>query len=302
MGDKTGIEWCDATWNPVTGCDEVSPGCTNCYAKRIAERFRGQPAFPNGFDVTLRPERLDQPFRWRRPRKVFVNSMSDLFHDDVPAGYIATVFAVMALAGQHTFQVLTKRHARMRHLLNSDEFRRAVDVTAGELLPGLKPPPQPRHLDLDRGGVVWPIPNVWLGVSVESQQWADIRIPALKATPAALRFLSCEPLLEPVERLYLYPAGAPGTCYDIDGQAWHPPGTCASCAPGIDWVIVGAESGRDARPMQVEWARTIKERCVAAGVPFFLKQYADNGRKVHLPELDGQSWAQFPRERVGASS
>ena len=189
MSDKTKIEWTDATWNPVTGCTMVSPGCDHCYAETIAHRFAGTAAYPDGFAVTLRPERLDQPLRWRRPRRVFVNSMSDLFHKDVPDEYIACIWAVMALAPQHTFQVLTKRHGRMRSLLDDDGFIQRVWNEMDGFLPRAKHPDESR----------WPLPNVWLGVSVEDQQRADLRIPALLDTPAAVRFLSCEPLLRPVD-------------------------------------------------------------------------------------------------------
>ena len=195
MSDRTSIEWTDATWNPVTGCDEVSPGCDHCYAKTLAERFRGTPGhyFENGFDVQLRPERLTQPLRWKKPRRIFVNSMSDLFHKDVPDEFIAKVFAVMGGAEQHTFQVLTKRHGRMRSLLSSNDFRCLVFDEWFQLRSqGLVPKGGPLVLNY------WPTRNVWLGVSVENQQWANTRIPALLDTPAAVRFLSCEPLLGPV--------------------------------------------------------------------------------------------------------
>lgn len=241
MSDKTKIEWTDATWNPVTGCTKVSPGCDHCYAETFAERWRGTPGhyYAAGFDVQLRPEKLDQPLRWKRPRRVFVNSMSDLFHDDVPDEYIAEVFAVMALAPQHTFQVLTKRHGRMRSLLQSEALIRGVRELHMAAQP--VPVPVPR----------WPLPNVWLGVSVENQQWADIRIPALLDTPAAVRFLSCEPLLGPVS-LFANSKVDTGTL--------------------VDWVIVGGESGRGARPMHPAWARGLRDECVRHGIPFHFKQ------------------------------
>lgn len=248
MGDRTGIEWTDATWNPVTGCTKVSPGCDHCYAETIAHRFAGTPAYPNAFDVTLRPERLDQPLRWRRPRRVFVNSMSDLFHDDIAVDYIAEIFAVMRLAPQHTFQILTKRHGRMRSLLNNEDFRGMVGTTAHRLA-------KPRGLD---GRGAWPLPNVWLGVSVENQQWADIRVPALINTPAAVRFLSCEPLLGPV-----------------DLRAWPHLDEKEDGYRALDWVIVGGESGADARPMHPEWARQLRDQCVDAGTAFMFKQWGN---------------------------
>lgn len=202
MGNTTAIEWTRSedgtagyTWNPVSGCTKLSPGCDHCYAENIAHRFSGTKAYPNGFDVTLWPARLDQPIRWTRPRKIFVNSTSDLFHKDIPDEYIAKVWAVMAATPRHTFQILTKRPARMRSLLRSSRFRRQVGDAA-------------RALDLtnDLVSIVdiavqdrWPLENVWLGVSTEDQKWADIRIPELLATPAAVRFISAEPLVGPIE-------------------------------------------------------------------------------------------------------
>lgn len=234
MGDKTGIEWADATWNPVTGCDKVSPGCDHCYAETFAERWRGTEGhyFERGFDVQLRPDKLDLPLRWRKPRRIFVNSMSDLFHDQVPDEYIARVFEVMALAPQHTFQVLTKRHARMRSLV-SRGLLDMIDDPNGDV-----------RVKVPR----WPLPNVWLGVSAENQQWAKIRGDALRATPAAVRFFSCEPLLGPIDNLDL---------------------------AGIGWVIVGGESGHGARPMHPDWARSLRDQCLAAGVPFLFKQWGE---------------------------
>lgn len=279
----TKIEWTDETWNPVTGCTKVSEGCDHCYAETIAHRFAGTKAYPNGFDVTLRPERLDQPLRWKRPRKVFVNSMSDLFHKDVPDDYIARVFAVMALAPQHTFQVLTKRPGRMRSLLSSEQFESAVFLAT-------------------EGRFPWPLPNVWLGTSVENQKWADVRIPLLLDTPAAIRFLSCEPLLGP-----------------IDLFAWN-----IDRGTRVDWVIVGGESGPRARPMHPDWARQLRDDCLTAGIPFHFKQWGEwvtedqapediilpclstyllgddepdfykVGKKAAGRELDGQTWDEYP--------
>lgn len=252
MADHTAIEWTDRTWNPVTGCTKVSPGCDHCYAESIAERFRGGPAFPNGFDVQLREHKLTEPLRWRKPSKVFVNSMSDLFHDAVPDEYIARVFAVMALAPRHTFQVLTKRHARMRSLLSSPAFADLVDA---ESIPYDRSPLGHRRISL-------PLRNVWLGVSTENQQWADIRIPALLDTPAAIRFVSAEPLLGPIDLI------------EAGGVHDSPPRT-GLIRPPLDWVIVGGESGRAARPMDPQWARDIRDQCVSAGVPFHFKQFGE---------------------------
>ncbi|RIS72050.1 phage Gp37/Gp68 family protein [Mycobacteroides abscessus] len=267
MGDKTGIEWTDATWNPVTGCDKVSPGCDHCYAETFAERWRGTPEhyFANGFDVQLRPNKLALPLRWTKPRKVFVNSMSDLFHDKVPDEYIARVFAVMALAPQHTFQVLTKRHGRMRSLLSSDDFRSEVTQTfVGWAVEDLSL--KTGHLESATGDW-WPLPNVWLGVSAEDQKRADLRIPALLDTPAAVRFVSAEPLLGPID-LHGDPIGK-------DSVFW---------IGHLDWVIVGGESGPGARPMHPDWARSMRDQCVAAGVPFLFKQWGEWSPDLSLNE------------------
>lgn len=269
MGDRTGIEWTDATWNPVTGCTKVSPGCDRCYAETLAERFRGVPGhyFERGFDVVLRPDKLDLPLRWTKPRRVFVNSMSDLFHKDVPDDYIAQVVAVMAIAHQHTFQVLTKRHGRMRSLLKDSGFQSEVAFNVLALAADDDGRPRlPEHLVMPPDGTSWwPLPNVWLGVSVEDQQRADLRIPALLQTPAAVRFLSCEPLLGPVS---LFAARAA-----LPPEQRVPMIDAGSL--GVDWVIVGGESGRGARPMHPGWVRTLRDECAATGVPFHFKQWGE---------------------------
>lgn len=258
MTTNTKIEWTDRTWNPVTGCTKVSPGCDNCYAEGIARRFAGGKGFPNGFDVTLRPDRLEDPLKWRKPARVFVNSMSDLFHDEVSDAFIAQVWSVMAATPQHTYQVLTKRHARMRSLMRNPRFRVAARLVAG----------------------TWPLPNVWLGVSVEDQKWADIRIPALLDTPAAVRFLSCEPLLG-----------------HVDLKPWmvFAETTLSMELPGLHWVIVGGESGPGARRMQLDWARYLVGQCQRTGVPVFVKQLgsANGPGKGGDP---GQWPEPFPRE------
>jgi protein gp37 len=303
MSDNTGIEWTDATWNPTTGCTKVSPGCDHCYAEGIFNRFNGPGAYATG---QLRPARLAQPFRRRTPRRVFDNSMSDLFHDAIDDEYIAQVFAVMAATPRHTYQVLTKRHGRMRTLLNSGEFFSMVGDHAIEAC------------GLD--GIPWPLPNVWLGVSVEDQKWADIRVPALLETPAIVRFLSCEPLLGPVR----LGDGAlnPWTCWWCRGRGSLPGNNapvqgfsapnCWHCnGDGIDgriihWVIVGGESGNGARPMQAEWARTLRDECVESGGAFFFKQagavlareWGCTDRKGHNPD----EWPEpFPRQMPDAA-
>lgn len=276
MGDRTSIEWTrgddgspGATWNPMTGCTEVSPGCDHCYAATFAERWRGTPGhyFERGFDVQLRPAKLDLPLRWKRPRRIFVNSMSDLWHDKIPDDYIANVFAVMALAEHHTFQVLTKRHARMRSLLTSSDFRTAVaehmlGMTSEEQLPDVVE--------------VWPLPNVHLGVSAENQQWANIRIPALLQTPAAVHWVSAEPLLGPID-LFGEPGGEePGPGIVRTAVSWMHPEYGVQDEwddqVGLDWVVVGGESGRGARRMELDWARSLRDQCASADVPFLFKQ------------------------------
>ena len=239
MGDRTAISWTEASWNPVTGCNLISEGCQHCYAETIARRFAGTPAYPNGFAVTLRPDRLAQPSRWRRPRQIFVCSMADLFHAAVPDEYLDQVFDVMESATQHTFQVLTKRHGRLRSYLR----RR---------LAGAAPPP-----------------NVWIGVTVESQRWADIRIPALLDTPAAVRFLSCEPLLGPV-RL----CSCDGAVFEVQRHPFLIDPACPlHGARNIDWVIAGGESGSGARPMHPSWVRALRDQCETNSVPFHFKQW-----------------------------
>lgn len=286
MGDKTGIEWADSTWNPITGCDKVSPGCDHCYAETFAERWRGTPGhyFENGFDVQLRPNKLALPLRWTKPRKVFVNSMSDLFHDKVPDDYIAQVFAVMALAPQHTFQLLTKRHGRMRSLLSSERFPGLVYMAINALLEH----GNPLHindiaimdaLDGFSRGRFKVLPNVWLGVSAEDQKRADLRIPALLDTPAAVRFVSAEPLLGALDIARF--AEHDDAKYDV---------------PPLSWVIVGGESGPGARPMHPEWARSLRDQCVAAGVPFLFKQWGEYVPHFPLEGRDPDVWIEGPSE------
>ncbi|HET6635055.1 MAG TPA: phage Gp37/Gp68 family protein [Streptomyces sp.] len=275
--NATTIEWTDRTWNPVTGCTKVSPGCDNCYAENIAHRFAGSKAFPAGFDVTVRADRLDDPLKWRKPSRVFVNSMSDLFHDSVPEEHIFAVFARMWWVPRHTFQVLTKRHGRMRSMMpRIEEHLRQMeqDLACVDMPTQLK----------------WPLPNVWLGVLAENQRWADIRVPALMETPAAVRFLSCEPLLAPVDLTrWLRPVPDCGHVDQLDGTCRHPDAHTPEChrwadCPvrrrpddwgGLDWVIAGGESGPRARPMHPAWARTLRDDCDVAGVPFFFKQWGE---------------------------
>jgi protein gp37 len=219
MSDRSAIEWTQATWNPVTGCAKVSPGCAHCYAETFAERFRGVPGHPyeQGFDLKLWPERLELPLRWRQPRLIFVNSMSDLFHDAVPREFIGQVFEVMGRADHHRFQLLTKRAERL-----------------AQIAPVL----------------AWP-DNIWVGVSIENRRFIG-RADLLRQVPAAVRFVSAEPLLGPLDDLQL---------------------------DGIDWLIVGGESGPRARPMHPSWARRLRDQCREAAVAFFFKQWG-----AHVPE------------------
>jgi protein gp37 len=236
------IEWTDATWNPIRGCTKISPGCKHCYAERFAERFRGVSGHPfeQGFDMKLVPHKLGEPLRWSDPRMIFVNSMSDLFHDEVPDSYISRVIATMHLARWHTYQVLTKRSERLRELLSGSLKQAASEA------------------------------HIWWGVSVEDRKYGLPRIADLLETPAAVRFLSVEPLLEDVGELPL---------------------------KGISWVIVGGESGPGARPMKEAWVISLREQCKEAGVPFFFKQWGGVRKKAAGRTLRGRTHDGFP-ERV----
>lgn len=238
MASETAIEWTDATWNPVTGCTRISAGCDNCYAERFSERFRGVPNHPfgSGFDLTLRPERLHQPLDWRRPRMIFVNSMSDLFHKDIPESFVGQVFDTMERADWHNFQVLTKRSSLMR-----DFLRRRYGEGRG-----------PAH--------------IWCGVSIEDGSRLS-RLRHLRDAPAGVRFLSVEPLIGRIGRIDL---------------------------TGIDWVIVGGESGPRARPMDHSWVREVRDQCLEAGVAFFFKQWGGLRPKSGGRTLDGREWSEFP--------
>jgi protein gp37 len=278
------IEWCDATWNVVTGCTKVSPGCDHCYAEKITERFHGRGSFA---EIKLHEDRLDAPLRWRKPRRVFVNSMSDLFHQDVPDGFIAAVWFVMGQCAGcipeqyrgHQFQILTKRHARMRAWLRKwadvgDPEIPPMDKAAlrcgrAELIDQAEEFIGPLMYDWMDGPRYWPdaLPGVWLGVSVEDQKRADLRIPALLDTPAAVRFVSCEPLLGSVDLQH---------ALNADPHSWRH-------VSALDWIIVGGESGPGARPMELDWARSLVEQCQRADVPVFVKQ--DSGPK---PGMQGR--------------
>lgn len=242
INQMTKIEWTDTTWSPVTGCTKVSVGCKNCYAERMSKRLAGRfgyPPAPDNFKVTLHPDRLNEPLKWKKPRKIFVCSMSDLFHEKIPYDFIIEIFHIMAK--QHTYQILTKRPEIMYDFMC-------------EYIPN------------PYGSPYDPLPNVWLGVSVEDVK-AKIRIDILRPIPAAVRFISFEPLLEDVGSINL---------------------------DGIHWVIVGSESGPNARPTETEWVRSIRDQCRDAGVPFFLKQLHIGKKKVSMPELDGKIYSEMP--------
>lgn len=234
MAQDSGIEWTESTWNPVTGCSKVSPGCGHCYAERMAQRLQmmGQRNYRNGFELTLQPHILHLPLRWRKPKTIFVNSMSDLFHEDVPMLFISRVFDVMRRAHWHRFQVLTKRAQRLARIQSRLQW------TA----------------------------NIWMGVSVENESYRS-RIDALRSTGASVKFLSLEPLLGPLPDL------------DLDG---------------IDWVIVGGESGARARPMDPAWVVDLRNQCQAARVPFFFKQWGGKNKKITGRILEGETWDQMP--------
>ena len=326
----------------MIGCSHVSPGCEHCYAETLANRY-GWTKKPWGAqyaaeNVQLRPKRLNEPFKWKQPKRVFVNSLSDVFHEQIPDEYIAAMFGVMAASPQHTFQILTKRPERMlrwfakveewteqsREVFQSDtsDWRRwqclvgaAIEQTGSGKLAGACSGPTP-----------WPLPNVWLGVSVEDQRRADERIPLLLRTPSAVRFLSCEPLLGSVDLgslayvqlpqrvrsdtfpwdlqpLRIAPAGVHKAHVNPHGavSAWTATGWLGikpdemDWCRKVDWVIVGGESGPHFRPMDLDWARAIRDQCLAANVAFFYKQ-SSGLRSGMNPTLDGQTWQQFPEE------
>ena len=277
MAETSKIEWTDATWNPITGCSVVSPGCTNCYAMKLAGgRLKGHPSRAGltqpskagpvwTGEVRLNEDWLDQPLRWRRPRMIFVCAHGDLFHEAVSDEWIDRIFAVMAHEPQHRFQVLTKRPERMLAYMTGGAGNRMNE--------GGRPPNQ----------IPWPLPNVWLGTSVEDQERADERIPHLLDTPAAVRFVSAEPLLGPVDLTRLeivhdMHGGQRGFRAGIRVDALHNKHCESGVTRGIGplgWVIVGGESGPGARPMNPHWARAIRDQCQAAGVPFFFKQWGE---------------------------
>ncbi len=262
----TAIRWTDKTWNPVTGCSKVSAGCLHCYAETNRLRWgRSQKPWTEknaSENVVLHPDRLNMPLRWKTPKRIFVNSMSDAFHDQIPDDFTDRMFAVMALSPQHTFQILTKRPERMRAYVEAASGRVSTAVQSLRTDGNRIVVPLP-HVKL--GTQWWPLPNVWLGTSIESDRWVG-RANALRETPAAVRFISAEPLLGPLPSLDL---------------------------TGIHWLIVGGESGLDYRPMEHEWARDLRDRALAAGAAFFFKQSAAYRTEIGM-ELDGRRWEQYP--------
>lgn len=321
---NTKIEWADRVWNPVTGCTKVSPGCAHCYAERMAKRLAGRCGYPTNepFKVTLHPDKLDEPDKWKKPARIFVCSMGDLFHDDVPDSFLDKVFAMMAKASQHTFLVLTKRPERMRDYIlkamcdedcNYDGWYEAIAELG---IPDATP-----------------MENVWLGVTAENQEQADKRIPILLQIPAAKRFVSVEPMIGPVDLMYpktIWPDGPQYCCSGRDcgchGMPIDPP-LIFGFGNRIDWVICGGESGPGARPMHPDWVRSLRDQCQASGTPFLFKQWGGwlpnaqeygcynpgvnfeqrhvivgnilmchVGKKKAGRLLDGQLWDQYPRK------
>jgi protein gp37 len=286
MTDRSAIEWTETTWNPTTGCDRISPGCDRCYALTLAARLKamGQAKYQHdgdlrtsgpGFGVTVHPEALLEPLGWRKSRKVFVDSMADVLHARVPIDFVAQVWAVMALTPQHIYQVLTKRPARYAKILDGPcgcggghrpgiHFRSLVQDHARRLRPGCE-------VDLISR---WPLENVWLGTSIENDDYVG-RADALRAAPATIRFLSLEPLLGPLPSLDL---------------------------AGIDWVIVGGESGPGHRPLDLDWVRDLRDRCVELRIPLFFKQVGGRTPKAGGRLLDGRTWDQFPTSRLRAAT
>lgn len=294
------------TWNPTVGCDRISPGCANCYAKVLHDKrhkavLGGKhlaAQYQQPFEtLQLMDDRIDAPLHWRRPRKVFVNSVSDLFHKDVPDAFIDRVFAVMALAPQHTFQILTKRAERMRDYVNHAGDTGLVGVSHAWA----------NHRPMPNQKLTWPLPNVWLGVSVENQRMADERIPLLLQTPAAVRFISAEPLLGRVDLSRWLVQSCCGNVTDGDYENGEPPQCCGDPLGALDWIIAGGESGPHARPCALEWLEAIVSQCRAARVPVFVKQLgayvvseartapADHFSDPHSPLLlrspNGECWA-----------
>jgi protein gp37 len=277
MATRTGIEWTETTWNPTTGCDRISPGCDHCYALTLARRLKamGVAKYQNdgdprtsgpGFGVMCHEDVLLEPLAWRKPRTVFVNSMSDIGHARVPVRFVARIWAVMALTPQHSYQVLTKRPERLVQLLGREDFRSGVLHSAIDDLVTARPDLSRNFLAGPHDPFAWPVPNAWIGTSIETDRYVR-RADALRAAPAATRFLSLEPLLGPLPSLDL---------------------------TGIDWVIAGGESGPGHRPVDLDWIRDLRDRCSARGIAFFFKQVGGPTPKAGGRDLDGRTWDQMP--------
>lgn len=338
MSRKTKIEWTDTTWNPVRGCSRVSEGCRNCYAEKVAKRFSGTGQPYEGLiasggqwngNITPAHHLLGEPLKWKSPRKIFVNSMSDLFHENVPFEFIASVFAVMGVTTRHTYQILTKRPQRMREffdwaLMRQDslgewEKLEPTDFNADSRIFDHWPK-DVKWRGYDNCGPLFPYTNVWLGVSVEDQKTANERIPWLMDTPAAVRWISAEPLLGAIDLTRIvYPPLKPKTDLHpyvaYDTLRGHMIGPDDIGLPKLDWVVVGGESGPGARPMHPDWVRSLRDQCVSAGTAYFFKQWGEHGPnwlndengKIPGSEwmdkvgkkragrlLDGVEWNQFP--------
>jgi protein gp37 len=295
------IEWTDETWNPVTGCTKTSEGCKNCYAERVTKRFWPDINFS---EIKPHYDRLEQPLKWRKPRKIFVCSMSDLFHEEVPFNFIDHIFAVMGRSQYHTFMILTKRPQRMLEYLKSERYQKILNIAYT-----LKFKDEGLGAGISNPNNMNWWPHVWLGVTVENQKTADERIPILLQIFAKVRFVSIEPMLGPVDlSKWLEPEG----WYCENCQRELEPeevtftethdirqGGCGGYVGGppsqLDWVICGGESGPSARPIHPDWVRRLRDQCKEAGVPFFLKQMHVNGKLVKMPELDGKVWDEFPQ-------
>ena len=321
---KTKIEWATDVWNPTVGCTKISQGCKNCYAERIYERFHPNEKFTS--EVRLFLERLDQPLHWKKPRRIFVDSMSDLFHESIDQPFIAQVFATMAIAKWHTFIILTKRPKRMFEILGDLTFDKDIELWQEQMcfVEGWC------SQDFD-----YPLPNVWLGVSAEDQKTANERIPWLLKTPAVVKFVSVEPMLEKIDLYRSIQVSGDDDVWDeinaqedVDGES-EPEQFIEECEAECDWVnygndlvvnpewyewernrnniarfkvmkrdllwvICGCESGQQARPMDLDWARSLRDQCQAAEVPFFLKQANIDGKLVKMPAIDGEIWDKYP--------
>ena len=273
---QTKIEWAETVWNPVTGCSKVSPGCVNCYAERMSKRLAGRCGYPKDepFRVTLHPDKLEEPYKWKKPRRIFVCSMADLFHEDVPDEFIFQVFNSMAKAQWiygHKFMVLTKRPERMKAIIQ------AIEANLAEQRKPIKNPNGTTMLHLTFS---FPLQTVWLGVTAENQEMADQRIPILLQIPAAVHWVSCEPLIGPVNiELYLRESG-------LRAPHW------------LDWCVAGGESGPGARPMHPSWAKSLRDQCQAVGVPYFFKQWGE-WAPFYDRDKDDPDWQNIPEEKPG---